>query len=170
MPRDRDAVDEMLDQWRRERPDLDSSGMGVVLRIQILAGIFADRLKETLAPSGLAPWEFDVLSALRRAGPDGLSPTELCESAQLTSGAMTHRIDRLEEPGFVQRRAAEDDRRSIRVVLTSKGRAVVDEVIGARMADAYRSVAALGRKRRAELVRLLRAVSVSLDALEPADS
>lgn len=158
----RDMVDEMLEQWARERPDLDSAGMGIVLRIQILAGVFANRLKATLEPAGLAPWEFDVLSALRRAGRAGLTPSELCESAQLTSGAMTHRIDRLEEPGLVRRRPAESDRRSISVVLTPKGRALIDNVIGARMVDAAASVASLTKGQRDELVRLLRAVSLAV--------
>ena len=162
----RDLVDEMLAQWANERPDLDSSGMAIVLRIQILAGVFADRLKDALAPSGLAPWEFDVLSALRRAGKPGLSPTDLCESAQLTSGAMTHRLDRLEEAGLVRRRASREDRRSVTVALTAKGRRLIDEVIGARMADAADAVAGLSRKERTELIRLLRAASVGLDRVD----
>jgi DNA-binding MarR family transcriptional regulator len=162
MARERDTVDEMLEQWAQERPDLASDGMGIVLRIQILSGIFANRLKETLAPLGLARWEFDVLSALRRAGSAGLSPTELCESAQLTSGAMTHRLDRLEDPGLVRRRRDREDRRSIRVVLTPKGRSLIDKVIGARMVDAAASVSGLGKRQREDLVRLLRALSLAV--------
>ena len=158
MTRQRDAVDEMLEQWARERPDLDSAGMGIVLRIQFLAGIFSSRLKEVLRPFGLAPWEFDVLSALRRAGSSGLTPKDLCEAAQLTSGAMTHRIDRLEEPGYVRRRHDRADRRSINVTLTPKGRNLIDKVIGARMVDAAESVASLGKRQRGELAALLRAL------------
>lgn len=163
-----DAVDQMLAQWQAQRPDLDSSGMAVVLRVLLLSGVFSERLKETLAPAGLAPWEFDVLSALRRAGGSGgLTPKELCKSAQLTSGAMTHRIDRLEERGLVRRRSSRTDRRSVFVALTARGRALVDGIVGARMADAAESLGALGREERQELARLLRTVSKGLD-LDPA--
>jgi DNA-binding MarR family transcriptional regulator len=160
----RDAVDEMLAQWRAERPDLDSGGMAVVLRVGLLAGVFGERLKGILAPAGLAPWEYDVLSALRRSDPRrGLSPTELCRSAQLTSGAMTHRLDRLEERGLVRRRSASEDRRGIRVSLTPRGRRLVDGIVGARMADAARSVEGLSRAETRELTRLLRRLSAALE-------
>lgn len=153
----------MLAQWERERPDLDTSGMGVVLRVMHLAGLFSERLKETLAPLDLAPWEFEVLSALRRTGRRrGLTPTELCESAQLTSGAMTHRLDRLEERGLVKRRPSREDRRSMSIFLTSRGLDLVDEVIGARMDDAADCVAGLSRSEQRELARLLRALSLGI--------
>ena len=158
-------VDEMLDQWRSERPDLDTSGMGIALRILFLGGVLGARLKETLAPAGLAPWEFDVLSALRRTGgTEGLSPTELCEAAQLTSGAMTHRIDRLEERRLVRRRAETSDRRSVRVTLTAQGRKQIDRVIGARMVDAADFVAGLNRSEQRQLASLLRRVTKGLEA------
>jgi DNA-binding MarR family transcriptional regulator len=159
-----DTVDHMLAQWDEERPDLDTSGMGVVLRILFLAGRFSERLKEILAPMDLAPFEFDVLSALRRAGREGgLTPSELCESAQLTSGAMTHRIDRLEERGLVRRRPSQEDRRSTWICLTAKGRGLVDQVIGARMDDAAEAVGGLSRAEQRELARLLRTLSLGLE-------
>ena len=157
MTSERDAVDGMLAQWRRERPELDSSGMGVVLRIQLLSGILTDRLKEILAPKGLAPFEYEVLSALRRndaAG--GSTPKELCRSARLTSGAMTHRLDRLEARGLVRRRSGRKDRRSISVVLTARGRSLVDGILGERMADAATCLDAFTKAERRELAGLLR--------------
>jgi DNA-binding MarR family transcriptional regulator len=163
MPRQRDTVDEMLEQWARERPDLDTEAMGVVLRIQLLSGVFGDRLKQALRPMGVAPWEFDVLSALRRAGKEGLSPSDLCDSGQLTSGAMTHRLNRLEEHGLIRREGARHDRRSVRVRMTAKGRALVDRVIGARMADAAEATAVLSRSKQTSLTRLLRTLCTGLE-------
>jgi len=164
MVRERDTVDEMLEQWGAERPDLDLAGMGIALRVTLLAGLFGERLKETLAPAGLAVWEFDVLSALRRSdGEGGLSPTELCASAQLTSGAMTHRLDRLEERGLVRRRADAGDRRSVTVTLTRRGRALVDRVLVDRVADASDAVAGLRAADRRALERLLREVGLGLE-------
>ena len=54
---------------------------------------------------------------------------------------MTNRIDRLEERGFVARRADPDDRRSVIVRLTAKGRRAIDDAIGVRL-DAARTALA----------------------------
>ncbi|MEX1023490.1 MAG: MarR family transcriptional regulator [Planctomycetota bacterium] len=152
----------MIGQWRRERPDLDPAGLGVVLRVLHLEGLLAERLKRTLATTDLAPFEYDVLSALRRAGP--LSIKALCDAAQLTSGAMTHRLDRLEERGFVERGAHDYDRRMTMVRLSPTGRAAVDRIVGRRMDDANASLAALDEPERAELARLLRKWKSGLSA------
>lgn len=154
----------MLQDWRVQRPDLDAAAMGIVLRVLRTARELEDRLKAALEPHGLAPFEFDVLSALRRAGPDGArSAGELCRAAQLTSGAMTHRLDQLEERGFVLRREGAGDRRRVTVALTPAGRAAIDAAIVARMADAAACVADLPRGDRRELERLLRALGASME-------
>lgn len=154
----------MLEQWQDERPELDTAGMAVVLRVLILAQDFQQRLKDTLKSYDLQTWEFDVLSALRRVGkPFALTPTDLCESAQLTSGAMTNRIDRLEQRGFVRREAEKSDGRSVMVVLTRKGRTLVDRAIVARVDDASESVTALASRDRRALAELLSQVLVERD-------
>lgn len=159
----RDDVDEILAQWRRERPDLDPTGMGVVLRVLHLAGVFSSRLDDVLAPTALATFEYEVLAALRRADDgEGLTAKELCAAAQLTSGAMTHRLDRLEERGLVRRRPRPEDRRALAVTLTARGRRLVDSVLAARMEDAGDCVAGLSRKERLALNDLLRGLAVEL--------
>ena len=72
---DADEVDRIVDDWERERPDLDSAPLQVFSRVARLSKLL-DRARSTRssAPS-LESWEFDVLSALRRAGePYRLSP------------------------------------------------------------------------------------------------
>lgn len=164
--RRRDTVDTMLGQWAHERPDLDPRSMGVVLRIQALADALEARLRAILAPHDLAVFEYEVLSALRRAGPQGgCTAGELCEAAKLSSGAMTNRLDRLEARGLVERWTSAQDRRSVTVRLTPRGLALVDRVLGERMADADDCLADLGRDDRRALVSLLRALC--LDLAEP---
>ena len=154
----------MVAQWRQQRPDLDSSGMAVVLRVLFLSGAFTDRLKAILAPAGLAPWEYDVLSALRRMGAGGgLTPKEMCQSAQLTSGAMTHRLDRLEKRKLVRRKKDRPDGRSVHVQLTARGLTLVDGIVGARMENALASLKGLTKKDRRDLSRLLRAISKDIE-------
>lgn len=159
-----DDVDEILAQWRRERPDLDPTGMGVVLRILQLAGILSKRLDELLAPTALAPFEFDVLSALRRAGAaEGLTATELCAAAQVTSGAMTHRLDCLEERRLIRRQQRVEDRRALSISLTARGRKLVDQVLVGRMEDARRCVAGLRAEERRALNDLLRSLRADVE-------
>src|SRR6266568_2326243 len=91
-----DEVDSLVSAWRRERPDLDVSPLEVLSRVTRLAR-HLDRARRTaFAERGLETWEFDVLSALRRAGtPYQLSPGQLLTQTLVTSGTMTNRIDRL---------------------------------------------------------------------------
>ncbi len=117
---ERDIIDTVIKQWRTERPDLDSRPLAVVGRILRLAGILERRANAALKPFGLPIWAFDVLGTLRRQGaPFSMTPTELMRSTMLSSGAMTNRIDRLEEQGLVAREPDPDDRRSLHVRLTS---------------------------------------------------
>jgi len=157
-----DEVDRILRQLDDERPDLDSSSLAVLSRITRLSKQAAARLKEALAPFGLEPWSFDVLATLRRRGePYTMSPTELRRAAILTSGAMTNRIDRLEERGLVRRVADPNDRRGVQVHLTRAGLVLVDEAVVARLrcADAFAS--RLSAEQRDQLAHLLRILLVT---------
>ena len=94
----KDLVDDILDQWSEEQPELDMHALGVVVRVMTLNRRFADDAARALEPLGLELFEYDVLSALRRQGaPFSLPATLLARETELSSGAMTNRIDRLEE-------------------------------------------------------------------------
>src|SRR4051812_39631776 len=91
-----DPVDRLLGQWARERPDLDTSPMGVVGRISRVARRIDAAQRETFARFDLDPAGFDVLATLRRSGPGyALTPGELMRTAMVTSGALSQRLDRL---------------------------------------------------------------------------
>ena len=120
-------VDRLAEAWERERPDLDVSPMQVLSRVTRLARHLDRERSAAFAGSGLESWEFDVLAALRRAGPGHrLSPGQLLKETMVTSGTMTNRVDRLVTRGLVRRDSDPDDRRSVRVELTAAGRATVD--------------------------------------------
>jgi len=153
----RDAFDNIRDQWDRERPDLNTAGLEVLWRISFLHKDFRKSSGGRLSKLELPNWAFDVLASLRRQGPPfELSPSELCDAAMLTSGAMTNRIDRLEEAGLVKRLPSPEDRRSLSVRLTDKGKRLVDKAVEIRFEHANAALAALTESERTQLVKLLR--------------
>ncbi|GAA4514636.1 MarR family transcriptional regulator [Actinoallomurus oryzae] len=158
-----DAVDQLLTQWGRERPDVDVGPMGVIGRITRLSRLLDRELKEFFAGHGLERWEFDVLATLRRSGPPyELTAGALNRAAMVTSGAITNRIDRLAARGLVERVHDEEDRRSVRVRLTDQGRTMVDEMVGPHVANEARLLAALTSEERDRLAGLLRGLLESL--------
>lgn len=153
----KDQVDRILEQWDDERPDLDVSGLGVLNRVVRLGKHIEADLRRSLAPFGLDTSSFDVLAALRRQGePYSLSPTGLRRVAILTSGAMTNRIDRLEEQGLVERCADPNDRRALLVRLTPEGLRLIDQAIEIRFNTAEHLASGLEEDEVDELARLLR--------------
>jgi DNA-binding MarR family transcriptional regulator len=125
-----DDVDRIVDAWRRERPDLDVTPLQILSRVSRLARHLDRDRGSAFAEHGLEGWEFDVLSALRRAGaPYELSPGQLVAQMLVTSGTMTNRVDRLAARGLVVRGPDPSDRRGVKVALTPEGRAVVDSAM-----------------------------------------
>ncbi|MDH3533874.1 MAG: MarR family transcriptional regulator, partial [Gammaproteobacteria bacterium] len=112
----KDLVDDILDQWSDERPELDSAPLGVVIRVMTLYRSFLREATAALEPLDLELWEYDVLSALRRQGrPYALPATRLARETELSSGAMTNRIDRLQDRRLVRRKPDETDRRGVNI-------------------------------------------------------
>jgi DNA-binding MarR family transcriptional regulator len=160
---DGDAMDEILLQWARERPDLDCSPMGVIGRISQLQREVHLAQRATFARHGLDVPSFDVLAALRRAGPPyELTPTELMRTALVTSGAITQRLDRLEERGLITRRRSRDDGRAVVVSLTVAGRQALDAALPDHLDTERKLLEGLSDDEREQLAGLLRRFLVSL--------
>ena len=157
-----DAVDDILEQWSEERPELETKSLGVVIRIMSLSRAFLRQATEALAPLDLELFEYDVLSALRRQGcPYGLPATGLAKETGLSSGAMTNRIDKLEVRGLVSRTADESDRRAVIVSLTAEGRRTIDAAIQLRLDAADESMQGLSAREIGNLASLLRKVRLT---------
>jgi DNA-binding MarR family transcriptional regulator len=152
-----DHVDGILEQWARERPDLDASPIGLIGRLHRLADVLNVELRAVFAEAGLGDGDFDVLVTLRRNGaPFELTPGELGASTMVTSSAVTKRIDRLERAGLVSRTVSEEDARSRRVRLTHAGFDLVDRLMERHIVNEHRLVAGLSPRDRAQLAAILR--------------
>ena len=160
-----DKVDKILEQWQNERPDLDSSPMGVIGRISRLSHYLERGVNDGLEPFGLTNWSFDVLATLRRAGaPYRLSPNALLQSLMITSGTMTNRIDHLERAGLVERAHNPDDRRSVLITLTAAGLALVERAVAAHVRNEQRLLAHMSAQDQAQLAGLLRQFLLGLES------
>ncbi|MBL8898624.1 MAG: MarR family transcriptional regulator [Planctomycetes bacterium] len=167
----RDRIDLLQQQWRSERPELDPTPMAVVGRVLRLAKLLEASLERALQPFELAAWEFDVLATLRRHGaPYRMSATRLATSSMLTSGAMTNRIDRLEQRGLVERLADPNDRRGVVVALTPRGIELVEQAVAARFEEAAARLAGIAKTDRERLAQGLRRMLLAFpgEALEEA--
>jgi DNA-binding MarR family transcriptional regulator len=152
-----DDFDRMRDQWDRERPDLDNSGAEILWRISFIHKALQKDVGRRLARLDMPAWAFDVLASLRRQGlPYQMKPSELCDVVILSSGAMTNRLDRLEEAGLVERLPDADDRRSLIVQLTDDGLDAINRAVEVRFQHANQALAPLSEEEQATLATLLR--------------
>ena len=152
-----DEVARSATAWQRERPDLDVSPLQVLSRVTRLARHLDLARRQAFAAHQLETWEFDVLAALRRAGPPySLSPGQLGAETLVTSGTMTNRIDRLEARDLVRREPDPNDRRGVRVILTDTGRSAVDDAMSDFLTREHSLLASLPDADRADLSNLLR--------------
>lgn len=153
-----DQIDQILAQWDRERPDLDTGPMGLFGRLKRLHDRLSEELAQVYAAHGLTAASFDVLATLRRSGePWSLTPSALIAWTMVTSGTMTNRLDRLEAAGLIARGPNPEDGRGQVVRLTPAGFALIEQVVGEHVANQHRLIASLPEPMREPFGAALRA-------------
>lgn len=162
---ERDHVDRLRAQWDRELPDLDTEPMTILGRAYRLSNLVRPSIEETFATFGLDRGEFDVISTLRRSGPPyRLTPTDLYTLLMISSGGLTHRLDRLQKAGLIVRERSASDGRSSVIGLTQKGVALAEMAFRADMASEARYLEGLDQEERVALAALLKKLLVSLES------
>jgi DNA-binding MarR family transcriptional regulator len=159
---EQDAVDRIVGQWHEVRPDVDVSPIEIIGRVSRLSRLVDRRLAENFARYDLENWMYDVLATLRRSGaPYELNAGELLRQSMVTSGAITNRIDRLEERGLVERSATQD-RRKVVVRLTKKGLSLVDKVVSTHTDTERDILSGLSARQQEQLANMLRTVLIAM--------
>ena len=151
-----DSVEHLLQEWRRERPELDPAPIGVQGRVVRLSAHLLRAAEDYLNPLDLG-WEaFSLIVTLRRSGkPYEMRPTDILRESLLTSGAVTNRIDRVERLGLVERRPDTEDRRSYVIKLTPAGKKLADRAIATHIDAVEGLLDVLSAKEQAQLAGLL---------------
>ncbi|AVJ29348.1 MarR family winged helix-turn-helix transcriptional regulator [Achromobacter spanius] len=163
-----DLVDLVISQWAKECPSQDFSAMSVVARLFRLNAFAARNVNRTFRQYNLHQGEFDVLATLYRTGaPHAMNPQKLVEALLLTSGAMTNRLDRLEQAGLLVRNPNPDDRRGVIVSLTADGLRVIKVVLKDYLTDLNELLEPLSATERRQLAGLLKKLLLKQDQDTP---
>lgn len=162
-------MDRVLAQWASARPDLDTTPVGVIARLGRATAYLDAAINARLAEFGLTRGSWDVLASLRRSEPPHrLSPTQLYLEVNRTSGAMTHRLYRLERSGLIHRVPDSEDRRGLLVELTRAGLELVEQIAPAHLANERELLAALSPDEQDQLAGLLRKLLAAFERQAPA--
>jgi DNA-binding MarR family transcriptional regulator len=152
-----DAVDEIENAWRRERPTTPVASIGVITRIWRLAKLLGDERRRMLARLGIDAATLDLLSTLRRAGsPYRLSPGQIARRTLVSAGAVSQRVARAESHGLVERVRTGADGRAVTVTLSAAGHALVERTVDDLLRHEESLLAALTLTEREQLAGLLR--------------
>jgi DNA-binding MarR family transcriptional regulator len=150
-------VDRIIETWAERDPRLDTSALEVVARLRLCNAHLERAIAAALRPLALSLGEFDVLNTIRRRGDEqGTNPTDLAQSALITSGAMTSRLDRLERAGLIARGPDPGDRRGVLVRLTARGNRLAEESLHAVLAADEDFLEPLSRRQRDSVATALK--------------
>lgn len=162
-PETEDQIDRARMQWRKERPELDTSPMEVFARLSRAQHLAQRVITGTLAEHGLTLAGFDVLASLRRSGPPyRCTPSELARISLLSTGGVTFRLDRLQNAGLIERERDEHDRRVTYSMLTRKGLKVINAALSAHFENEDRQLAPISLSDQETLGSLLRQLEAVL--------
>lgn len=158
-------LDRLVEDWSRERPDLDIAHKQIVYAIFVLRSLFSRNADEILSEWKLNFTSYGVIATLRRRGePYEMAPTDISEVLGLTTGGLSNMLRRLETLGYVRRIPNKADRRGVWVRLTANGRRVVDDAATVLTASEARHLQTLSQRDQEHLYRSLRSLIGSFSA------
>ncbi|MPY99406.1 MAG: MarR family transcriptional regulator [Actinophytocola sp.] len=158
-----DAVDQAVEQWQRERPDLDPSAMTIFGRIARVFALSRREQARVHEPFGLTHAAFDLLANLRRSGrPHRKTASALAKSSMISTGGVTFRMDGLEDSGLIRRIRDSKDRRVVTAELTDHGMKTIDEAIERHLELFQDMLAGLSTTEQQQLATLLTKLESSI--------
>ncbi|WP_419797930.1 MAG: MarR family winged helix-turn-helix transcriptional regulator [Terasakiella sp.] len=149
-------TDDILTQWRRERPDIDPTSMAICGDVWRASEVLRRGVMANLSRYDLDFPQFDVVMTLRRQGKgETLSPSVLAKEMMLSTSAMTNRLDRLEKRDLIKRIVDPNDRRGLKIMLTEAGFALAEEMVISHVQTEDRMLKKLSAEEGAQLRELL---------------
>ena len=162
-----DDVDAVIDAWSEILPDLDLTPLDVMSRLRRVARDLHGVREAAFAAAGLRAWEFDILSNLRRAPGESMTPSQLSAITATATATATYRVDRLVAREMVARTDHPDDLRSRLVTLLPEGRTRVDAAMRQLVAAEEELIRGLDRSQVATVVEALRTIATVSSQASP---
>jgi DNA-binding MarR family transcriptional regulator len=159
-----DSVDRFIEASLMLFPGVDPETEGIIDRLHKISKHVKRQTQRTVTRFGLNDGEFHTLLTLRVAPDQTATAGDLAEALDLSTGAMTNRLDGLEQQGLVRRERAASDRRSVLVTLTPKGQDAVVQAVESAAKGEDAVLAPLSDQQRRRLNELLRAVLVAIES------
>lgn len=149
-------------QEAQRRQTSDVEGIQLCFQTLSLASNIDRDCAARLAPHGLSEGRFVMLFLLDTAS-EGLAPNELAEQAGVTRATVTGLLDGLERESLIERHAAMNDRRALRIRLTPKGKQTAKRVFDDHGTWITSLFGNLSPSEREQLTILLDKVATNLD-------
>jgi DNA-binding MarR family transcriptional regulator len=162
-----DWADRHVARWRDHWIDIafDDDVEAIVVRMGRLVRHLKAMKQLALAEVGLQDFEYETLHLLMiRDTPGHASPSVLAADLGISNAGMTGRLDALEKAGWVQRRANADDRRRVGIEVTKAGMEVWRSAMKLRGRAEEELIETLSPEDRATLARLLKSLTLTLEA------
>jgi DNA-binding MarR family transcriptional regulator len=153
-----DFITRLRRSWQRTLPELDTTPVELLGRINRISALSIQQLDRVLASSGVTRSEFDVLCALARGGRP-LRASEVTAQTMLSGAATTKLTARLERAGLIRRQGLERDGRVVLLQLTEEGRDLVETEFPRCMDHDRELLAGLDENEQAVLASLLQRIS-----------
>ena len=161
----RDETDEIVEFWHKENPDLDVTAKTLAIRLRRASQHFERAVRSNLAANGVDEyWEIEVLMSLLRAPDTGGARASCNGRVEVTSGAITNRMGRLESRGWVKREVDQDDRRQVLVSLTRRVLKQANHVIATKNESEKHLFSGLDRAFLERLTTDLRTLLASMES------
>ncbi|MDT8758523.1 MarR family winged helix-turn-helix transcriptional regulator [Sphingomonas psychrotolerans] len=158
-----DPVDQLITLWSAAMPEVDTRGLSVLGRARRVTQRARLAVEPLLAKHGLDGGGYDVLATLRAAPPPHrLRPTDLYRALAISSGGLTARLNKLEAARLIRRPAARDDRRSVFVELSPRGKQLVEQGFREEMAVQAQLISGLAEKEQWVLSTLLKKLDATM--------
>ena len=157
-------IDETIQTWSEQRPDLEFASMSLALKLNSIVRAVSDEIARQLEDLGINLGEFDVLATLRRHGRGAkLTPKEISAATFVTPSGLTNRLARLEKMGLISRQADPRDGRGALIKITAAGKRVADRGIEVVVATEDRYMNELSEQMKKDLNQSMTRLIKTLD-------
>jgi DNA-binding MarR family transcriptional regulator len=158
----------MIAQWGRASPPRTQfRQQEAILRLMRMGGILRRELDEVAAAERMVTGPAQALVTLRWYEPEPTTPKQVMTATNLTSGAVTAVLDKLEGRELLRRESDPADRRGTLLRLSERGRQVADRIIADQLDRNEQWLEVLSVPERALLSGLLRKLIVAAETPRP---